>query len=622
LAATLFVAGHGTACGGETPTPRAPQAPRPDAGQKPSQATFSAAAADRMLEAAWKAAGVTPADTVDDETFARRVTLDLIGTIPTVEQVTGLRDSKAADKRLAYIDRLLASPAYAEHFMNYWDDVLMGREVRGQIVDRAAFRAWLRQKFADNTPWDAVVRELLTATGQNSAGGDRATMGAGLPPAVAQAPMMDAKGGAEDESGGEEGINGAVNWTLKFADVPPDLAGNTSRVFLGVQIQCAQCHDHKTEAWKQVDFQRFAAATLHIQTVQVDKGQVKGIRRVVLKDAPRVAGRFAKGPDLEPIGKAKPTALDGTPLDQKKETRKALATWMTDAKNPYFAKAFVNRMWGHFMGRGFVDPVDDIRPGNPAMAPELWDALTQDFVAHKFDVKHLCRTIVQTRAYQLSALSSQAKAAEGRELWASFHMVPLGPEELLNALFSATNIGEASKRANVPNLAQLRTQLARSFTFLFDVDEETDSREYEGSISQALTLLNGNLVNMGARNLPGTTLGALLAAKQTDEATLEALFLQVLSRRPTPAETSRYLAFVTSAEQRAAQAAKNDDPAASDPPKRDAAVDSKSKGKGKGERNALSRLTAKKRVANNPKQDAWEDLTWALLNSTEFVFNH
>jgi len=556
-----------------------------------TSASFDAPAIDSALHDAWKAAGVVPGPRADDTTFLRRVTIDITGTVPTPDDVTKFAADPAPDKRAKLVEKLLASPEYAQHWMNYWDDVLMGRENRGNQVDRIAFRYWLKARFEASSPWDRIVRDLVSATGQNSVGGPKIKG----PALAAQIPL----GAKFDEEDIEElrKVNGAVNWTLRFVDAPQDLAGSASRTFLGVQIQCAQCHDHKTEKWKQDDFRRFANAFLHARIEQLDGGKQMGmVRRLELVDAPKVAPRYVKNADTGPIANVKARALDGTDLDKGDGTRKALAEWMTSKQNPWFAKAFVNRMWGHFIGRGFYDPVDDMRETNQPVMVELLDKIAADFAAHDFDIKHLIRTITATEAYQLAASKdADPKGADPEnKLWSRFHLVPLGPEELLNALFRVTNIEAAAEKAGVKNLDQLRMQLVRQYAFLFDVDEADDVPDYSGTVSQALVLLNGALVAQGSRALPNTALGDFLAMKGGDAEKVDALTLRVLSRKPTDDERTKWVTYVQNATKAAPPAPKAGGP--------------------------LARLD--KNAKSDPRTAAYEDVLWAMLNSSEFVFNH
>ena len=585
------------ACGGAAPKITTP-APAP--GGKQNGPAFGAASIDVALREAWQKEGVTPAPRADDATFVRRVHLDVVGTIPAPEATRAFVASTDPEKRRKLVDALLASPQYAEHWMNYWDDVLMGRELKSNAVDRVAFRYWLRARFEANAPWNRIVSDLVSATGQNSVGGARVR----LPQAMAMTiPLGTSVPQKSEEDGADlEQINGAVNWTLRFEQTPQDLAGNASRIFLGVQIQCAQCHDHKTEKWKQEDYRRFASAFLHHRADPIDKGKPMGnIKRVELVDLAKVGPRFTKGADVAPIALAKATALDGTDLDKGAGTRKALAAWMTARENPWFAKAFVNRLWGHFLGRGFYDPVDDMRAVNTPAMPELLDRIAADFAAHDFDVPYLIRTICASEAYQLAA-SANAKPDPENPLWTRFHLVPLGPEELMNALLRATDLETAARKSGIQDLDNLRAQLVRQYAFLFDVDETDDVPDYSGTVTQALSLLNGQLVGQGARSIPGSALDDVLAKPGDDAAAIDALVLRVLSRTPTEAERTKWVDYV--------QIAMKTPRATIPPPKRG--------GPGTG---PLGRLGVKAAPVD-ARRAAYEDVMWALLNSSEFVFNH
>lgn len=563
-------------------------------------AAFSVAPIDAALREEWKKDGLTAAPRADDATYLRRLYVDLVGTVPPPDVTTKFLGDPAPDKRARMVDTLLASPGYAEHWMNYWDDVLMGRQTKANLVDRVEFRRWLRRRFAKNDPWDRVVTALVAATGENGDGGVKVKTAPMAIPLAETPEVMDSSRVAASEPPEDPAINGAVNWTLKYEQTPQDFGGSASRYFLGLQIQCAQCHDHKTEAWKQDDYRRFTAAFLRARIEPIDRGKTMGVRRVNLVDLPVSAPRFAKKAELAEIVTAKPTALDGTDLAKGKDTRKALAAWMTAKDNPYFAKAFVNRMWGHFLGRGFVDPVDDIRPSNPATMPALFDRLAADF-ATDFDVKRLLRTIVATEAYQLSARRDAAQTADPEnKLWARFHLVPLGPEELLNAVFRVTDLEHTAKSLGVKNMEQLRANVVRQYAFLFDTDEEDDEPDYSGTVSQALTLLNGALVAQGARALPGSMTAELVNGPGTDAEKVDALAVRALARHATPEEKARWVEYVTEAT--------SDRPA----PRR---------------KYDASKATVLKPFANrspnvSPKAAAYEDLLWSMLNSSEFTFNH
>ncbi len=547
---------------------------------------------DAVVRAEWRKAGILPSSRADDAAFLRRVYIDVVGTIPTYDETSAFLADRAPDKRDRLVAKLLASPDYAEHWAAHWDDMLMGEQAKGQEIDRAAFRDWLRSAFAKNTSWDKLVYGILSATGQNSAGGSPAESNSD-----------------PDASSTDAPVNGAVNWTLKYQAAPQDLAGAASRTFLGVQIQCAQCHDHKTEKWKQGDFQRFAAPFMRTRIEPIDRGPTMGrVRRIVVEDLPQPAPRFSKMADLQSIAAAKPTALDGTDLSSVPDARQAMAAWATSPANPWFAKETVNRMWAHFFGRGFVDPVDDIRPSNPVTMQPLFDALTADFVASGYDLEHLIRIVVGTETYALSSsplADATAKADPEVKEWERFRLTPLGPEELLNALMRATSLETIIERSGKMNIDQVRLQLRRRYNFLFDVDEESDRDDFEGTITQALALLNGTAVAAGASVLPGSAVASVLSMPTSDEAAIEALYLRALSRRPTGSEIeywTKYIAEEPSAAMRSTEKTKRTPQGQPDPLR--------------GLENRVASLPT------SPRARAYEDLFWTLLNSSEFLFNH
>ena len=618
LALVLLLGCRGARQPAPIPAPASthPAAPPPPAAAPLS--TTDAAAVDRAIRAEWAKEGVLPALPASDARFLRRAYVDIVGVIPPPDEVTAFLADTAPDKRQRLVSRLLESPAYVEHWAGYWDDLLVG-EVREQAVDRAAFRAWLADALRKNTPWNVMVQGLVTATGQNSLGGPRA-------PFVGGAAPMAAAG--DDEEGGDatpSEVNGAVNWLLKYKDTPQDLAGTTSRVFLGVQIQCAQCHDHKTEAWKQTDFQSFAACFVRTRTAPMDKGKVMGLRRFEVSDLGRPAPRLRKNADLTPILAASPRALDGKDLSKAPNVRRAIAEWITAPENPWFARAIVNRMWGHFLGRGFVDPVDDLRPSNPGVMPDLQKALPDDFVAHGYDLHRLIATLAATEVYALSSAppaaagpkpATDAKAGAEIKLWSRFRLEPLAPEELLRSLLAATDVEDILRQAGRADVGKIRGQLYKKYSFLFDVDEEGDQADFEGTVAQALTLLNGKLTVGGSSGLPGGALAQVLALPGGDAAKVDALYLRTVSRHATPDETAHWVGYVSEA--RAAGEGAVASPA--DAPRRGHHGPRDKAAKPHGD--ALERLAGRDAAHADPTRQAYEDVFWALLNSSEFLFNH
>lgn len=560
-------------CTGTQPAPPAPST----ASNAAAPAPDIVARIDALLEAEWNQSRVSPAKPASDAQFFRRAYLDLAGTLPPPEAITTFLADTSPDKRERAVDALLASPRYAERWAAYWEEVLIRDGVKDNIVDRAALRAWLHARFAENTPWDRVARDLVTATGKSSPGGR------------ARERRMAADMGAPGAE--SEGVNGAVNWVLQFKRSTEDLAGATSRTFLGVQIQCAQCHDHKTEKWTTTDFRRFAASFARTRVRPVEAKDKGMMRTFEVEDVDRLRlGKKATAEQRE-IASLTPAALDGTVFPGE-APRAELAAWMTT--NPWFAKAIVNRMWALLLGHGFVEPVDDLRPSNAPRAAPALDALAADFAAHQYDLKHLLRVITRTRAYGLAAGAPEAEAA-----WAAFAPRALPAPVLLDAILAATELDPLLEEALGQRADALRAGMRKKFRFLFDVDESGESDDFEGTIPQALLLLNGPLVGHGASALAGTALADVLAMPGGDAAKIEALYLRTLSRRPSAEETARWVRFLDEA------AAAPDDapaPAAQGP---------------------LARLYKRApSVAETPRDRAYEDLFWALLGSSEFAFQH
>ncbi|WP_394822632.1 DUF1549 domain-containing protein [Pendulispora albinea] len=575
---SVVVMAGGCASGGPAPVPvRAPPAVANRTGASPARVSMRSAEIDARLRAEWQSKKIETTARVDDAGFLRRVHLDLTGRVPSAQAVEAFLADRSADKRAKVIDALLASPAYADHFTNYWDRALLGRDVRNN-VDRAEFRRWLHERFDANVGYDVWVRDLVSATGLTT--GPKSDDGSPLPAATS-----------------DVRVNGATNWYVRYMDNPADLAGTASRLFLGVQIQCAQCHDHKTEKWRMSDFQAFTASFMQTRAqlfYPQDKDK-KGTRPFDVEDVEKPR-RKAKGMDLTDYKNAVPRALDGTELAASGRPRAALAAWITAKRNPWFARAVVNRMWAKLLGRGFFEPIDDIRESNPPAVPGLLDALAQDFVASGYDLKHLLRLVANTEAYQLAArpkaqlptwgapvergsapAGDERGAAEGAAqvrrdedaLWSYFHMDRLGPDELLDSLAQAT--GDKSLLEKGAGGDQIRAGLRKQFAFLFDVDEEADHHdEFDGTIAQALWMINGNVLNRSVQVAPGSALAEVIGKPGRDEAKIRALYMRTLSRPPTAEETEHWVKFVNA----------------------------------------------------NPMRQAYEDLLWALLNSSEFLFNH
>lgn len=607
LACTDCSGGSATAPPLPPPSLPAPVTAKAPTASPPSNTGLTPESIDERIRAEWKKEGIEPGPPVDDARFLRRAYLDIAGVIPPPEKVTAFLADRAPtrEKRAKVVGELLADARYATHFTNLWDRILMGKAVPGRYVDRAAFRGWLRGQFEKNVPYNELVRGLVTAAGQNTAGSAAPAGGVGM-----AMPEMQAGAGAgandndnaEAKDGAKEAasVNGAVNWFLKYRQAPADLSGAVSRVFLGVQIQCAQCHDHKTEKWTQGDFESFTACFARTRLTPVDpeqdKKDKKAVERFTLRD---VEQANAASPKPKKAAKgAKPAALDGTDFSESPNRRQALAAWITSPENPWFAKAIVNRMWAHFMGRGFVDPVDDLRPGNPGVMPDLLDRIAEDFEAGGYDLKRLLRLLTAIEVYHRAAAPPGAGPAKR---WSRFRIEPMGTDELLDSIIAATKLEPVLDRVAGTGRDAIKLKLEQQVTFLFDVDEEGGDDDFHGTIPQALFLLNGLLVGGGTSTIPGAALSEILAMKGGDEEKIRALYLRTLAREPAADELARWAAFVRE-----------------EPPKADGP---KKKPQPKVGNDPLRKLANKMAVADDARGQAYEDLFWALLNSSEFVFN-
>src|SRR5205807_3894725 len=318
---------------------------------------------DKLVYARLKKLGLAPSETCSDSEFLRRASLDAIGRLPDAEQVRGFLDDSSSQKREKAINRILDDPAYANHWAVKWGDLIRPNPSRVGVKPVYLLDLWLRDSFQQNKPYDQFVRELLTAQGSTHRYG----------PAV----------------------------IFRDKREPADASAFVSQIFLGIRMECAKCHHHPNEKWSQNDYFQLAAYFGEMK----HKGQ--GISPPISGEAEYIW--FAPGGEVKhPVtGQLmKPRAPDGPERAIPSETdpRRALVDWMCQPDNPFFARAIVNRIWAQFMGRGIVDPVDDFRASNPPSNEPLLNWLARDFVAYRYDLKHLMRTIMESRVYQLSSI--------------------------------------------------------------------------------------------------------------------------------------------------------------------------------------------------------------------------
>jgi hypothetical protein len=507
-----------------------------------------AATIDRWIAARWDETRVTPALPSSDGEFLRRVSLDLTGKIPTVADVREFLDDPRADKRERLIDRLLDGPAYITHITDV-DFRLLIPEADSNTQAQSfapAFESWLREQVAANAGTDEIVRAILTVP-------------------IAEDGPRSQPGRDDARSPGPSPLPFYVAKDVKSENI----AASTARLFLGLRLECAQCHNHPFASWTRDQFWGYAAFFSSLEKRGPDEISADPIRE-------RPDHREAAIPGTAKVVRA--TFLDGsTPRFRPHEpARMTLAEWMTAPENPYFARAAVNRIWAQLFGVGLVDPVDDMGADNPPSHPELLDALARAFAEHGFDRKFLIRAIVLSRPYQLSSIPADPGAvasvdpgagAEAPRLFARMRVRGLTAEQLYDSLSLAVGLSpEPTGDAPTSSRAEFLERFARH--------DETPT-EMQMTILQALTLMNGGLV-AGATHLErGATLTAIAEAPFLDTAgRVEALFLATVSRRPKAEEAARMTAYV----------------------------------EGGG--------------ASGDRRKALSDVFWALLNSPEFVLNH
>jgi hypothetical protein len=490
------------------------------------------------VDAAFRAAlgpGATLPARADDETFLRRVSLDLTGKLPDADEVRRWVADPAPDKRARLIDRLLESDAYAVNWGRYWRDVVTyhtpasANYLRWQLFDQ-----WWVEQVRRNRPWDGIVTALVTATGVN------------------------------DEVA-------PVNYLTALYGNQVEIAATTSRVFLGVQIQCAECHHAKTEPWKREQFHGFAAFFGRARLVQHKDVTGRGTPYAI---EGRADGQYRMTDKKDPghLIAMQPRFLTGqsVPLDAPDEVRRqALARLLTRPENPWFARCYVNRVWTALLGWGFYPTVADLGPGQTPRFPEVLRLLEKDWVASGHDMKWLFRTVALTRAYQGQLQPRSAGAPATPAVCPS----RLRPEQVFESLQKALGFDEKDKTIPAPAprsapAVQRHTGVRNMVYQAFKVNPSLPMEEVQGTIPQALLMMNSALVHTWTGARGKTLLAGLLAEGKTDEEVVTALYRRVLARAPTAEEKAVCLRYV-------------------------------------------------KKVGD--RREALEDVLWSLVNSTEFL---
>ncbi|MEQ8856033.1 DUF1549 domain-containing protein [Gimesia sp.] len=567
-----------------------------------------AAKVDALIEGELKKSGITPAPLASDEDFLRRVTFDLAGRMPTTSEVLLFGLDSTPDKRQAVIEELLKSDDYGVNWARYWRDVIYLRatDMRARL-NEAQFVDWMTTQLNENKSWQEITTDLLTASG-------------------------------------DVRENGSTALIFAHEGDPAELAAETSRIFLGIQIQCANCHDHPTDKWKRKDFHELAAFFPRVrvrpvrdstprtfEVVSMNQGN-EFARRVQMLKNPEFLfrsydrnrdgkltqqevqrTRMARGfeqlvsradtdgdkaltadelksmplpentqrfmseyymPDLNDptsmgqviqpvlfVGTKAPEGLDDL------ERREVLSKFLTSQANPWFSRAIVNRMWSEMLGEGFYMPIDDIGPERSAVYPEVLDALAQGFTASGYDLKWLCRTITNTRAYQ----RKMQKRVEGQLQTPFAAQLPtrLRGDQIFTAITQVFGVDDLQADRSAGNRRYQRSRSARGqFSSLFTFDPSTSQDEITGDVPQALFMMNSEALNgmLGANR--STKLAQIARDYPENKAAIQELYLLTLSREPSAKELEICEDYFQQAERR---------------------------------------------------ETALEDLMWSLLNSSEFI---
>ncbi len=485
---------------------------------RPAEANF----VDKHVWDKLERLGIPPSDLADDATFMRRVFLDTIGTLPTAAEASAFLADAAPNKREKLIDALLARPEYADLWALKWSDILKVDKDAVTPQGAVAMTRWVRRQIAENRPYDQFVRDIVTARGSTAADG---------PAAI-----------------------------YKSLSTPEIAARSMSQVFLGVRIECAQCHHHPSEKWAQDDYWALA-------------GMFSGVNRKPLPGGAE-AVVWTVGADLGPVpkGKAKPkkgvtpipvNGVPAAPLGAEPkefapsdDRRKVLADWMTAPDNPYFATAIANRLWAHYLGRGLVEPIDDIRATNPASNEPLLAALTAHLRERKYDLRALTKTILMSRTYQLSSTAKDGNATDEQN-FSHASVKPMAAEVLLDSVSQLT--GAPEKFNGWPEgyrAIQVWDNRMPSYFFRifgrpvrYSVCE--CERGTDPSIAQALHLMNSPEIAAKVQARSGAA-RKLADSDKKPAAIVDDLFLAALSRRPTDAERAKFLEAFTDGDRRAA----------------------------------------------------------------------
>ncbi len=527
-----------------------PEAPQVATGPRsvPTDVASVVAVINENLSSNWKTAEVSPSARASDSEWIRRVYLDIAGHIPDVDAVEQFLADTRSDKRERLVEELLAAPDYTRHFATLWTNLLIGRS-SAKPVDRAALSRFLRRQFHENRPWTETVGELIAAEGS-------------------------------------ENDNGAAGFLLAHLNneaVPATAI--TSRLFLCTQVHCTQCHKHPINGTSQEEF--WALNSFFQQTEVVERDTIDPVTKMKRQERALV-NREAGGPtfyeDLRGVMRVAYPKLDGQEIktDASVNRRRELARILASGDRPQLARGMVNRMWAHFFGSGFTNPVDDMGPHTPVSHPELLEQLTERFVASGYDMKQLVRWITRSSAYQLTSEFGDGNrgdtAAEGElPLFSRMYVKPLSAEQMFDSLLVATG---ADRSISWNDADKSRQAWLDQFYAAIDNEENGEARTFDGSFAQTVMMMNGDMIRQAVSGKPGTSLYTVLNGPGNEAEKVRRLCLTALSRQPTPKELARLVDLV-------------------------------------------------RKYRRDPRQPAelalnegLSDVLWAYLNSSEFAVNH
>ena len=513
---------------------------------------------DRQIRAVWTEYGLRPSEPATEGEWCRRVYLDLLGRIPTVEELQEHLSSKSRNRREELVNRLLYDERYTEEFARnwttIWTNLLIGRTggtADGSMISREGMQKYLRDSFARDMPYDRFVKELITATGTTTPG--------------------------------SETFNGATNFLIDKVNEEnaSQATASVSQIFLGLQVQCTQCHNHPFNEWRQ---QKYWEMNAFFRQVRAAGGNAGGARLFDQDFAGEGAGADIAEAVVyyqERSGYSRtafPVFVDGTAIERhgsvsQVNRREALANLIVESE--YLERAAVNRMWGHFLGYGFTKPVDDLGPHNTPSHPELLDYLAKEFRESSFNLKSLMTWIVLSEPYSLSSRMTSANSADDPSLgetpkFSHFYLRQMRAEELYESLLVATQAH--LERGSYEDQERTKNQWLQQFATAFGTDEGGEATSFEGTIPQILMMFNGDLIREATSERAGGFLDRIASSPAPGPKKIEYLYLAALARTPTQDERNLAQAFLDLHQQ-----------------------------------NTTAALA---------------DIWWLILNSSEFIFNH